>query len=108
MTSTRASGSKAATAGATGRLFAVSDADLREYSHTLDGGGFKPKDFRTLRGTTEAMKHVEGLPRAATMKEYEKTVRGIAKQVSQVLGNTPAIALKSYINPSVWEALKPI
>jgi DNA topoisomerase-1 len=99
---------RAATAGATGRLFAVSDADLREYSHTLDGGGFKPKDFRTLRGTTEAMKHVEGLPRAATMKEYEKTVRGIAKQVSQVLGNTPTIALKSYINPSVWEALKPI
>lgn len=95
-------------AGESGRLFDISDSNLRDYTHTMDGGGFKPKDFRTLRGTNEAAKHVTGLKRAANLKEYEKTVRGIAKKVSEVLGNTPAIALKSYINPHVWESIKPI
>lgn len=97
-----------ASAGDAGRLFDISDSDLRDYTHTMDGGGFKTKDFRTLRGTNEAYKHVQGLPRAANQKEYEKTVKGIAKKVSEVLGNTPTIALKSYINPHVWESIKPL
>ncbi|HEX9781502.1 MAG TPA: hypothetical protein VGA56_02075, partial [Opitutaceae bacterium] len=41
-------------AGDGGRLFATNDAKLRDYAHTLGSGKFKPKDFRTLKGTSTA------------------------------------------------------
>jgi DNA topoisomerase-1 len=94
-------------AGASGRLFNASDAQLREYSHKLDGGGFKPKDFRTLKGTETALAEVRGQERCKTMKEYKQRVMTVAKQVAAKLGNTPAIALKAYINPLVFENIKP-
>jgi len=91
-----------------GRLFDTDDARLRDYSHTLDGGGFKPKDFRTLKGTNTAIAEIEKQPqRAATLKEYKQRVMAIAKRVSERLGNTPAIALQSYINPSVFQRIQP-
>lgn len=94
--------------GDDGKLFGVTDGLLRDYSHTLDGGSFKPKDFRTLKGTNtalEAIKEVKEKP--ATLKEYKKVVMAIAKKVSEVLGNTPTIALQSYINPFVFDSIKP-
>lgn len=95
-------------AGDTGRLFNTTDDELRKYSKKLDGGGFKPKDFRTLKGTKTALEEVKKLKRAKTLSEYKKSVMGVAKKVSTVLGNTPSIALKSYINPFVFLPLKPI
>jgi DNA topoisomerase-1 len=96
------------TAGESGKLFNTDDAKLRDYSHTLDGGGFKPKDFRTLKGTNTAIEEIKKNPApAATMKDYKKRVMDIAKKVSQKLGNTPTIALQSYINPSVFARIKP-
>lgn len=94
--------------GDDGRLFSASDSDLRSYTKTLDGGGFKPKDFRTLKGTQTALDLTKGMSRFNNMSEYKKTVMGVAKKVSQVLGNTPSIALKSYINPFVFLHLKPL
>jgi DNA topoisomerase IB len=41
-----------------------------------------------------------------TQAEYRKAVMEVAKKVSSVLGNTPVIALQSYINPSVFGAWK--
>lgn len=92
--------------GDTGKLFDVSDASLRDYSHTLNGGGFKPKDFRTLKGTQTALDEVEKTPAPATMKEYKQRVMDVAKKVASKLGNTPTIALQSYINPSVFAKWK--
>lgn len=94
-------------AGEQGKLFAVSDSDLREYTDSLDGGGFKPKDFRTLKGTATALEEVKSLKPANSMAEYKKMVMGVAKKVAAKLGNTPSIALKSYINPFVFQSLKP-
>lgn len=96
------------TSGDTGKLFNASDSDLRSYTKKLNGGGFKPKDFRTLKGTSTAMEAVKDLPRSKSMSEYKKTVMNVAKKVSSVLGNTPSIALKSYINPFVFLKIKPI
>lgn len=96
------------TSGETGKLFNISDNDLRAYTKKLNGGGFNPKDFRTLKGTTTAMKEVAKLNRSTSMANYKKQVMGIAKKVSEILGNTPSIALKSYINPFVFLKIKPI
>lgn len=95
-------------AGDKGKLFQTDDAKLRDYSHTLDGGGFKPKDFRTLKGTSTAAEEVAKNPeRCATLKEYKKRVGDIAKKVAAKLGNTPAIALQSYISPAVFKEIQP-
>ena len=98
-----------AAVGDNGKLFATDSASLRDYSHTLDGGNFKPKDFRTLKGTQTAMESIKENPsRCSTLKEYKNRVRDIAKLVSSKLGNTPAIALQSYINPFVFSSIKPL
>jgi DNA topoisomerase-1 len=96
-----------AKAGKNGKLFSVTDADLRSYVKKL-GGDFKPKDFRTLKGTSTAMAEVKKYPRSKNMTEYKKTVMTIAKKVAETLGNTPSIALKSYINPFVFADIKPL
>ena len=90
------------------KLFGTNDASLRDYSHKLDGGSFKPKDFRTLKGTNTAIEEIDKNPaRASTFKEYKQRVMEIAKRVSEKLGNTPQIALQSYINPSVFKRIQP-
>lgn len=98
-----------ASAGDKGKLFHTDDASLRQYSHTLDGGSFKPKDFRTLKGTETAMKELgDNPPRAKTIKEYKQRVMEVAKKVAEKLGNTPKIALQSYIHPSVFHKIQPV
>jgi DNA topoisomerase-1 len=86
-----------------GRLFQTSDSELRAFSKKLNGGSMKPKDFRTLKGTSLAIEQVNANPDPpANEKEYRKRVMEVAKKVSAVLGNTPTIALQSYIDPTVF------
>ena len=90
-----------------GRLFATSDAKLRAYTATLDGGKFTPKDFRTVKATTmaiEELKKVKDKPK--TDKDFKAKVKEIATVVSSVLGNKPAQAIESYIAPEVWAVLR--
>jgi DNA topoisomerase-1 len=99
---------RAKAAGHKGRLFDASDGELRDYVRTLDGGEFTPKDFRTLLGTSMAAKMVNAVKRPPrTLKEYKKKVREVAQAVADQLGNTPTVALQSYINPTVFSAWKP-
>ena len=94
--------SRRETAGADGRLFKTDASKLSEYVHEKDGGGFKTKDFRTLIGTRTAIDEVSKMKIPSTKKEYEKSVRSVAKVVSVKLGNTPTVALQSYISPVVF------
>jgi DNA topoisomerase IB len=93
--------------GNEGKLFETDDSELRKYAKKLNGGSFKPKDFRTLKGTNTAIQYLKGVKPAKDMNEYKKIVSNTAKEVSKVLGNTPSIALKSYINPFVFLKIKP-
>lgn len=95
-------------AGASGNLFDTDDVKLRDYTATLDGGYFKPKDFRTLKGTLVAIREIGKVsPKPADMKAFKKVVNQIADTVASTLGNTREVALQSYINPFVWSELKP-
>lgn len=95
---------RAKEAGTKGKLFPeTSDKILLDYVHSLDGGGFKSKDFRTHLGTKTAFELVnESKKQPANMKDYKRMVREVAKKVSDILGNTPTIALTSYISPTVF------
>ena len=89
-------------AGDNGQLFGINENTLLDHVHTLDGGSFKTKDFRTLLGTRTAMSEVSKAKAPTNMAEYKKAVMAVAKVVSTKLGNTPTIALQSYISPSVF------
>lgn len=95
--------------GDSGNLFATSAGNLLKYSHTLDGGNFKTKDFRTLTGTMTAIQEIgRAKERPQTMNDYKRMVKEVAKAVATKLGNTPTVALQSYIDPSVFSAWRVI
>ena len=92
--------------GEGGKLFNVDYGKLLNYTKGLDGGGFNIKDFRTLLGTKTAIEKIKeyGDKKPSIMKEFKKMVKDVAISVSKKLGNTPTIALQSYINPVVFKS----
>ena len=101
---------RAKKAGPDGDLFSTSAGSLRNYSKSKDGGGFKTKDHRTALGTEVAIAEIKKIgPRTkfTSQSEYKKAVKQVAVKVSEVLGNTPNVALKSYIDPTVFSGWKP-
>ena len=98
---------RAAASGPDGNLFPeTDDAKLRSHVHSLGGDGFKVKDFRTLVGTRTAKALVSKAGAPDTEAAYKKAVRTIAAEVAAKLGNTPAVALKAYIDPRVFLPLQ--
>lgn len=71
------------------------------------GPGFTAKDFRTFRANIEAAKLVRNAqqtPIEIKKKLVNEEVKKIVLQVSEVLGNSPSIARKAYINPQILRA----
>lgn len=90
-------------AGENGSLFGTDYAAVTKYAKTkLDSGRFTPKDFRTMKATSMALKAIEEMLPPKDEKEYKTAAMEVAKQVSSVLGNEPAQALESYIAPEVF------
>lgn len=88
------------------RLLDTNDRKLRGYMKDA-APGVKPKDFRTYLGTATAADMVSSMPVPKTEKEYKAARKEVGKRVSELLGNTPTVALSSYIAPSVfgkWDA----
>jgi DNA topoisomerase-1 len=93
------------------RLFPhTADATL-EYQKRIGGGRFKVHDLRTHVGSSLAKRlaqdMVENGLRPTTAKEQKAAIKLIATAVSQKLGNTPTVALKSYIHPAALAPLTP-
>jgi len=84
-----------------GPLFSASDEAVREYLKDK-AGDFKVKDFRTYHGTATALRVIRQTKVPATPREFKQSQAAVAKAVAASLGNTPAVALKSYIDPAVW------
>jgi DNA topoisomerase-1 len=88
------------------RYSRTTDSSLRRYVSVITNGQAKPKDFRTLVGTSTAMKIMQTMNAPTNEKEYKKATMAVAKQVAQKLGNTATIALNSYISPQVFDGWK--
>lgn len=84
-----------------GRLKDVKSADVNAYIKEVMGEEFSAKDFRTWAGTLIASAELALAERQGSEKERKKTVTACVKKVARKLGNTPAIARASYIDPRI-------
>ncbi len=80
----------------------VTSTDVNEYVKRAIGGEFSAKDFRTWNGTLLAAVAVEGeVPKSKTARK--RRINDAVKGVAAFLGNTPAVARASYIDPRVFD-----
>jgi DNA topoisomerase-1 len=86
-----------------GQMHDLHAADVNEYIKTHMGEEFTAKDFRTWGGTLLATSAIieDKLEPQASQTARKKAVTAIVKRVAKRLGNTPAIARSSYIDPRV-------
>jgi DNA topoisomerase-1 len=79
----------------------LSADEVNEYIKRRSGGGFTAKDFRTWNATVLASVALAADADQATRAARERTVGAAVKTVATYLGNTPAVARASYIDPRV-------
>jgi DNA topoisomerase IB len=87
-----------------GRWVDLTSGDINEYVKEATGGDFSAKDFRTWNGTMLAavMLSVDA-HRDEAARPTKRGVTKAVKQVAALLGNTPAVARASYIDPRVFD-----
>ena len=80
----------------------ISSAEINAYIKDVVGGEVSSKDFRTWHGTVIAEVSLAGsVDRARTTAARKRAVSSAMKKVAKYLGNTPAVARKSYVDPRV-------
>jgi DNA topoisomerase I len=90
--------------GEDGEVYHLDSEDVNEYIKDVMGDEFTAKDFRTWGGTLLASIELSESERSHSVSERKKAVTECVKLVAQKLGNTPAIARASYIDPRVIKA----
>jgi len=80
---------------------AVTSADVNDYIRDASGGNFTAKHFRTWGASVIAFDEL-------LKKDEDKriSVATLIEPVAEALGNTPAMARKAYVHPSLIEATK--
>jgi DNA topoisomerase IB len=86
------------------RRVALTPADVNAHVRALTGGAFTAKDFRTLRGTILAAETLARIGTVDTAKDRKRAEILAVQATADVLGNTPAVARGSYIDPAVFAA----
>ena len=77
---------------------------INEHLKALIGASFSAKNFRTWNGTVLAAVSVARNGGAArSERARRRVIAQAAHDVAQVLGNTPAVARSSYIDPRVFD-----
>ncbi|MGH2683702.1 MAG: DNA topoisomerase IB [Actinomycetota bacterium] len=81
----------------------VDSGDVNEYLQEI-GGDFTAKDFRTWAGTVLAARELAAQAPPRSKRGATRAVNQAIEAVGHQLGNTPAIAKKSYVHPEVIES----
>lgn len=82
-----------------GEAHPVTSTDVNDYIKAATGSEFTAKNFRTWAASVAAF---ETLARA----ENDLSLKRLLEPVVERLGNTPAIARKSYVHPSLIDLVK--
>jgi DNA topoisomerase-1 len=86
-----------------GEWHPVSAEEINAYLRERTGGEFSAKDFRTLRGTVAAALSLAKHGPEVTRSKRNRALAQAMRDAAAVLGNTPSIAKKSYVDPRVVE-----
>jgi DNA topoisomerase IB len=81
----------------------VSAADINEYLREISGADFTAKDFRTWNATVLAAVGLAVSEHAGSDSARKRAIARAVREVAGYLGNTPAVARGSYIDPRVIE-----
>lgn len=84
----------------------VRSTDVNAYLQDVIGPEFSAKDFRTWHATTLAALELAGLDRPASRSAERRAITEVVREVAEVLGNTPAVARSSYIDPRVFDRFR--
>jgi DNA topoisomerase IB len=80
----------------------VSAADINDYLREVADGDFSVKDFRTWHATVLAAVGLAVSEGAGTSESARKrAVARVVQEVASYLGNTPAVARASYVDPRI-------
>jgi len=85
-----------------GRWHDVRAADINAYIKEASGEDFSAKDFRTWHATVLAATVLAERGPESSARAAKRSIRAAAEAVSEQLGNTPAVARRSYIDPRVF------
>ncbi len=83
-----------------GRWKDIGAEDVNEYVKDALGGDYTAKDFRTWRANVVAARSLAVIEPGTTAAR-KRAVAATMREVSEHLGNTPAIARSSYVDPRV-------
>lgn len=86
----------------------VDSGEVNGYLRDALGEAFTAKDFRTWGGTLAAFQRLAGLPLpvgddgACSERALAAAEKAVIAEVAHLLGNTPAVCRKAYIDPAVF------
>jgi len=88
-----------------GALQSLGSEHVNRYLQEAMGEGFTAKEFRTWGGTLAAFRCLAAIapPDEPESAAAASTCKTVVDEVASLLGNTPAVCRKSYIDPRVFE-----
>ena len=101
LTARRRPGARLLAARAAGRWRPVEAAEINARLQELFGLEVTAKDFRTWHATVTVAAALGSADRAATATGRRRQVRQALSEAAELLGNTPAVARSSYVDPRV-------
>lgn len=87
--------------GDDGRIRPVHAEEINEDLRARLGGAVSAKDFRTLRGSAAAAEHLARTGPRGSVSGRRRAVAAAVAHAAGVLGNTPAVARASYVDPRI-------
>lgn len=82
-----------------GAWHALHSHDVSDYIATRAGGHFTAKEFRTWNATVLMALLLANAEPAPTARRRTSVIAGCVRGVAELLGDTPTVARKSYIDP---------
>jgi DNA topoisomerase-1 len=82
----------------------VDSGDVNDYLREIGGHDFTAKDFRTWAGSVLAARELASREPPRSKRQATRAINEAVDSVGHQLGNTRAIARKSYVHPEVIEA----
>ncbi|MCY7413196.1 MAG: DNA topoisomerase IB [Salinibacterium sp.] len=79
----------------------ISAEDINQFVREKTEGDYTAKDFRTLQGTVTAAIALARTGPQKTAPARKRAVAQVMREVAEVLGNTPAVARSSYVDPRI-------